>query len=571
MKQWLIKPQITEESINKFPEINPVILQLLFDRGLKTQQQIDEFLYPDYSQDVHDPYLFSQMKPAIDRIYQAVEKKEKVVIYGDYDADGVCGSAILSKTFKKLGLSADVYLPSRELEGYGLNEKAIKDLAKSKTNLIITVDCGISNVIEIALANSLGLDVIITDHHHAPIEKPKALAIIHPGLDQGYPFKNLAGGGVAFKLAQALIHDLRSLIPKQDKESFEKWLLDLVAVSTVADMVPLVGENRTLVKHGLMVLSKTRNLGLQKLIEVSGINKERVDNYSIGWQIAPRINAAGRMEHANSAFKLLTTENIEEAITIAHSLNKNNLARQALTEKLISESLIQLGEIGERQPVLFVQGQDWPAGVIGLVASKLTNKFARPSIVLSSSADKFIASGRSIQEFNLIEALDEFKNYLERYGGHSGAAGFTISQNQLTVFKRKFIAYGAKKLAQAVFLPKINIDAELKLSNTNWQLIESLLKFEPFGQENSIPRFLIRNLTVMSVDPVGNESQHLRLMVKEDNLQRKVICFGFGEAAAVLNPEDKIDIVCEVGVNEWNGNKEIQLSLVDFKHVNHNS
>ncbi len=553
--QWLVKEPISNEFKNQFPEVNPVILQLLVDRNLITQEQIDEFLMPDYSQDIHNPYLFSQMKQAVERIYQAREKREKVVIYGDYDADGVCGSAILAKVFKKLGINFEVYLPDRELEGYGLNLKAVKELSRQGFKLILTVDCGISNFLEVEQAQKLGLDVIITDHHQTLKEVPAALAIIHPNWDKSYPFKHLAGGGVAFKVAQALIQDTNT----------EKWLLDLVAISTVADMVPLIGENRTLVRHGLIVLTKTKNLGLQKLMAVAGIDQKRIDTYVLGWQIAPRINAAGRMTHANSAYQLLTTENIEEAITISHSLNKRNAERQTLTDKLIEAAKLQLDKVTDEQAVLFAYGKNWPAGIIGLVASKLVNFYCRPAIVLSQDERQYVASGRSIDEFNLIEALDNFKDYFERYGGHKGAAGFSISQEKFEEFKEKFETFAKEKLVGVKFIPKVIIDLELKLKNIDWPLIEALQLFEPFGQENFRPRFLIRNLMVMSGETVGQDGKHLRLIVKEDNLQRKVICFGFGEQGQLINPGDSVDIVSEVGVNEWNGNKEIQLSLIDIK------
>jgi len=562
---WKIKEPIADEINNKFPELKPAVLQLLADRNLTTQEQIDEFLHPDYSQDIHNPFLFSQMEEAVSRIYSAKKNQEKVVIYGDYDADGVCGSAILAKVFKEIGLDFEVYLPDRELEGYGLNMEAIEQLAGQNVKLIITVDCGISNFDEVQSANEKKVDVIITDHHHAPVKIPKALAIIHPGWDKQYPFKDLSGGGVAFKLGQALLRskDLRLRIGEND--SFEKWLLDLVAISTVADMVPLIGENRTLVKHGLIVLLKTKNLGLQKMIEISGINKGKINAHTIGWQIAPRINAAGRMDHANSAYQLLTTENIEQAITIAHSLNKSNVERQSLTERLLEESKKQIGEVADGLPVIFTQGKDWPPGVIGLVSSKLTNIYARPSIVLTKKEDCLVASGRSIEEFNLIEALDEFKDYFEKYGGHAGAAGFSIKTERLEDFKSKFISFAKEKLAGVKFLPKLIIDSEIKLKDVDWDLTEVLNQFEPFGQGNYQPRFLIKNLTVVLCDNVGQDNKHLRMIMAEGNLQRKVICFGFGDYCQKLSAQDKVDIVCEVGVNEWNGNREIQLSLVDIK------
>jgi single-stranded-DNA-specific exonuclease len=566
MKQWLIKPKISPELVSKFPEINPVILQLLIDRGLNSQERIDEFLYPDYSQDIHDPFIFGQMKKAVNRIYEARDQQQNVVIYGDYDADGVCGSSILAKTFKKIGIIFDVYIPHRESEGYGLNKAAVKAFKERKINLIVTVDCGVSNTEEVGLAEQLGIDVIITDHHHLPDKLPPALAIIHPLVDLNYPFKFLAGGGVAFKFSQGIIQDSRSNIAELQKESFQKWLLDLVAISTIGDMVPLVGENRTLVKHGLIVLSKTKNLGLQKLMEVAVINPQKMDTHMVGFQIAPRINAAGRMAHANDAYELLVTENIEEAIKISHQLNKRNTERQQLTEKLIQQAKTQLGEVSDKDPILFVVGdKSWSAGIIGLVSSKLTNEFVRPSIALGFDGQKYVASGRSIEEFDLIEAINQFGDMLLRFGGHAGAAGFSILPEKLESFKNKITAYAAEKLADVKFLPKIEIDAELILNDVNWGLVNSLLQFEPYGEDNHKPKFLIRNLTLANIEKVGNDNKHLRLIVYQNDLERKVIAFGFGESYNELIKHKKIDAVVEVGVNQWNGNQEIQLSLVDWQ------
>ena len=566
--KWKIKEPLSREVIDKFPEINPAVLQLLYDRGLTTQEQIDEFLNPDYSQDIHDPYLFTQMSLAVERIYLAKEKKEQVVIYGDYDADGVCGSAILHKTFEAIGLEFETYLPDREKDGYGLNQQAVKALAEGGAKLIITVDCGISNKGEVELANSLGLEVVITDHHHIPEELPPALAIIHPRLDKRYPFKDLAGGGVAFKLAQAVIRNRKSQIPNIKREAFEKWLLDLAAISTVADMVPLVGENRTLVKYGLMVLSKTKNLGLNQLMEIAVIDKNKIDAHTIGFQIAPRINAAGRMEHANTAYELLTTANVEEAITIAHQLNKRNVERQNLTEKLVEAAKKQLGEVGPDQPALFAGGVDWNPGIIGLVAGKLTQSYARPAIVFSQADNKIVASGRSIAEFNLIDALEKLADCFVKFGGHKGAAGFSILSEKFDDFKTKFIALASKELQGADFVPSLIIDQEISLAEADWRLVEILEGFNPYGWSNFQPRFLIKNLLVELAETVGADKNHLRMMVRQENIKRKIICFGFGEICDQLKPGDKIDAVCEIGVNEWNGNREIQLSLIDIKKIN---
>jgi len=563
--QWVIKENIAKDVAPKLPKLHPVISQLLFDRGLVTPEQIQQFLQPDYGNDVYDPYLFSQMQRAVDRIFSAQAAREKVIIYGDYDADGVCGSAILTKVFEEMDLDFETYLPNRELEGYGLNAKAINELADKKAKLIITVDCGISNNNEVELVKKLGMDVIITDHHHSPGSLPKAWAIIHPGLDPGYPFKDLSGGGTAFKLAQALLRQLKKKSGSAEDPAAEKWLLDLVAISTVADLVPLMGENRALVKYGLLVLGKTKNLGLQKLMEIAGLNLQKVDTRAVGWQIAPRINAAGRMDHANSAYRLLTTANVEEAITIASGLNKRNADRQSLTEKLIEESKKQIGPVPGDLPVIFSWGADWPVGVIGLVASKLTNLHGRPAIVLSKQGEKLVASGRSIQEFNLIEALTKFKDYFDKFGGHSGAAGFSIGAGKFDEFKAKFTALAQEQLAGMSFMPRLIIDAQLELKDFTWPLLEALKKFEPFGQSNFKPRFLIKDLTVMSCENVGQGDQHLRLIVRQGNEQRRVICFGFGDYLEKLNPQDQVEMVCEAGINKWNGSQEIQLSLVDIK------
>ncbi|MCX6785534.1 MAG: single-stranded-DNA-specific exonuclease RecJ [Candidatus Komeilibacteria bacterium] len=562
--KWRLKTAPPAQFFQQFPEISPAVLTLLYDRGLTEQAQIEEFLSPDYSHDICDPYLFSQMKTAVERIYQAKVKNEPVVIFGDYDADGVCGSAILARVFKELGLNFTTYLPDREKEGYGLNIKAVEEIARGGAKLIITVDCGISNAAEAARVKELGLDLIITDHHHVPINSPEALAIIHPAWDKNYPFKFLAGGGVAFKLASGLVKD-RHFTAGENREGLEKWLLDLAAISTVADMVPLIGENRTLVKFGLVVLAKTKNLGLKKLMEVAGINPEKLDTFSLGYQVAPRINAAGRMDHANTAYELLTTDNVEEAITLAHQLNKRNTERQQLTEKLVTEAKAQLKSLAPLPLLLIVGGENWNPGIIGLVASKLTQDFARPALVYSFDGIRYVASGRSIKEFNLIEALDKLSDYFIKYGGHAGAAGFSISPEKFEEFKQKIIALATEQLTGRELIPTLTIDQELTLAQVDWPTVNALEQFSPYGEGNLKPRFLIKDLTVVLAETVGETGSHLRLMVKQGLLTRKIICFGFGELCPLLAPGQKIDAVCELGVNQWNGNQELQLSLIDLK------
>ncbi len=422
VKKWSIKDKYGAEFAEQFPEINPLILQLLFNRGLTTQDAIDRFLGPDYLRDQNDPFLFNEMKSAVEKILLAIQQGENIVIYGDYDADGVTATAVMQIALKRLGAERiKVYIPSRLTEGYGMNMEAVEELSKNGTNLIITVDCGISNKAEIALAKSKGIEVVITDHHLEPAERPEAVAIICPTLEkEKYPFKRLAGVGVAFKLAQALLRSDK----KQNNDAFEKWLLDLVAIGTIADSMPLLEENRTLVKWGLIVLDKTQRLGLREIMNLAQVNE--VDVHSVGFQIAPRLNAAGRMDHANTAYELLVTEDEAEALAITNDLNQKNQARQKTTEEMLKISLEQIGEPTAGDKILFSAYDGWSPGLVGLVAGKLSDKFNRPVIVFGKSGEEYVASGRSVPEFDITGALNDCREYLAEFGGHEQACGLTV-------------------------------------------------------------------------------------------------------------------------------------------------
>jgi single-stranded-DNA-specific exonuclease len=563
-KKWQTLPKINDKLAKKFPEISPVILQLLFNRGIETQKQIDEFLNPDYSQDIHDPFLFNDMKKAIARTKKAIENNEKVVIHGDYDADGVCATVILFVTLKKLGLkNLDIYLPHREKEGYGLNLNTIEYFKKNKIDLIITCDCGVSNFQEIKQAKKYSIDTIITDHHHGPKILPEAVAILNPIIkDEKYPFKYLSGCGVAFKFIQALLEDFNY----SAKESFEKWLLDMVALGTVADISQLVGENRTLVKYGLVVLAKTKNLGLQKLMNVSGIDNKKINTHTIGFQIAPRINSAGRINHANTAFKLLSTQNIEEAIIIASELNKNNQERQKITERTVNEAINLIKPDKSDDKIFFAYSENWNSGIIGLVAGKICQEFHRPTFIFTANDNQYVASGRSIPEFNIIEAITTQSGILERFGGHSGACGLTIKKENYKLFCKNLKEFSEVKLKDIELLPILSIDAELDITKLNWKIVDQLEKFAPFGNSNPKPKFVTRNLTVNEVKPVGNNNQHLKIKINDrSGAVKKVIIFNCETVCPNLQIDDKIDLVYEIIVNTWNGNKEIELNCLDLK------
>ena len=615
-KRWLINKKYPVKFGKKFPEFTEVVLQLLWDRNLKTQEQIDEFFNPDYETDLHDPYLMKDMKKTVKRIYEAIEKNEKILVYGDYDVDGITSSAIIINTLTELKSIIskikkekakefiDIYIPNRETEGYGLNKKAIKKAKENKTDLIITVDCGISSAVEIETANKLGIDVIITDHHHPPEKIPKALAVINPKQKNcKYPFKELAGVGVAFKVAQALIFRVTNRdtsegdIPECRLQKypyllhitpgFEKWLLDLVVLGTVADCVGLIGENRTLSKYGLLVINKTKRIGLKKLVSMAGLvtrengnvqKKKIIDTTAISFILAPRLNAAGRMDHANTSYQLLIAESETQAEELVSKLEKNNYKRQQLTEKIIQETKSRIGKYKTALPKIIIESDpEWKIGVVGLVAGKLADEYARPFLILHENENESAGSGRSILKFNLIKAIEKCKDTLINFGGHSQAAGLKIKNSNLEKFRKKINSIADEILKEDDLVPFVEIDFEINHEQINWQLIDEIEKFKPFGQENKSPIFVVKKLEVHEVRSVGNGSAHLKLCFKailEDKSVKyfPAIAFRLGKLAEEMPDKkpglrwgDIVDVVFQLEVNEWNGNRELQMNVLDLK------
>lgn len=586
-KKWTILPPPPDEFNKRHPELPAIVGRLLWNRHLRTQKQIDEFLNFDYSENIHDPFLFKDMAKAVAIIFSAINENKSITVHGDYDADGVCSSAILVNALKKLGAKkVGVFIPHRETDGYGLNNNTINYLKTNGTDLIITCDCGVSNFNEVALAKELGIQVIITDHHVVPEKVPPADAIIHhlvPG--ETYPDKGMAGCGVAFKLVQGLLREHKktheTLVDGQTHESYEKWQLDLVALATIGDMVPLFGESRTLVRYGLTVLNKTKNIGIKKLLRVAGIvdesgrpKKGAFDTHTVGFQIVPRLNAAGRMDHANSAFALLTTEDEKEAEKLALQLNKNNLDRQKITEQMVSQARIQIKETGqENNKMIFVLGEKWATGILGLVAGKLKDEFYKPVLVMSLNEGEISGSGRSIIEFDIIKTLQKNSQFFSKFGGHPQACGFSLINTEvLEDFKTALLKRAEEILAGFELIPQIDIDTEINLEDINWQLYDLLQKFEPFGQGNEEPKYITNNLTVLEIMPVGQEGKHLKLSVKQNDATKKTIGFGLGDIhrhpndwKKNLHIGDRIDMVYKIGVNEWNGNRELELTIEDIK------
>ncbi|MBI4121845.1 MAG: single-stranded-DNA-specific exonuclease RecJ [Parcubacteria group bacterium] len=581
-KLWVVQPGAPEEFKQSNPQLESAVADLLFQRGLVVQPQIDEFLHPDYGQDQHDPFLFKQMVAAVERVQVAISRDELITIHGDYDADGLSGAVILFSVLKRLGAKqVNVYLPDREREGYGLNANTVSYLHGQGTKLIITCDCGISNAPEVDAARALGMDVIITDHHAQKTELPNAI-LLHPKVrGETYPFKDLAGGGVAFKFAQGLLRAAAQAAGPaaapamaKENEAFEKWLLDMVAVSSVADMVPLIGENRTLVKYGLTVLSKARRVGMKAILTQAGLwppkqGKElNLGTYEIGFIIAPRLNAAGRMDHANAAFAALMAEDELQANQLAEKLENTNRERQVLTEQTVKEAVAQLGEVKPGVGrVLVAYNPEWSIGVAGLIASRLLEKFHLPVFVLAQINGQIAGSGRSPDGFDCTLALGATKELYAKYGGHKNACGFTlVSNDKLDDFRQQMDEFAARTMSAEDLIPKLKIDGELSLERITWDLHEQLSLFEPHGMGNQQPKFVSRGVEVKEVSTVGKEAAHLKLVLTADNkMYRKAIAFRFGHWAAKLKSGDKIDVVYYVEVNEWNGNRELQLKIVDLK------
>jgi len=591
-KIWQINKKPPKRFLEQFPEYSELTLRLLWNRGLKTQEAIDEFFNPDYKEDLHDPFLMLGMKESVERILEAVKKQEKVAIFSDYDADGVCGAVLLRDGLKVFGLEPEVYIPDRYKEGYGLNIEAVKKTAQEKVTLIITIDCGITDKEEIKLANKLGIDVIVVDHHEVPesIKKnPKkclgAFAVIDPRQKgEKYPFKELAATGVGFKLIQALFKKAREEKIKKIPEGWEKWFLDLVALATITDLMSLKGENRTLVKYGLVVLAQTKRLGLRELLKISGI-KPRLDplllttnlnTFTLGYILGPRINAAGRMDHANTAYELMITQFQEKAKILAKRLNSKNQERQRLTEKIIKELESRLGleRLEEKSvcgpKIIFEGDESWPLGIIGLIASRLTNKYWRPSIVYQKLDGYCKGSARSIPGFNIIKAISECQDLLEEFGGHPSAAGFVVSCKNIEKFKQRLLKIANREIKKKDLIPLLNIETELAPEMVNFETYEEIQRFAPFGQENPVPLFLMRNLIVSDILPVGSNGNHMKIYLQKETEKGEIknftgIGYGLGGCCDIIKQGSRVDVAFELTVNNWNGARELQFKIADLK------
>ena len=569
--KWQVAPPIPFSIQQKLGHVHPVLLQVLYNRDIREAADIQAFLEGRYLKST-DPFLLPDMEKAVARIQQAIKNDETVIVYGDFDADGVTATVLLTKALRGLGLSrerAQPYIPDRIDEGYGLNIDSLTKLKnETQASLVISVDCGIRSTAEVAYAREIGLDMIVTDHHSLGAQLPPAIAVVNPQRPEShYPEKKLAGVGIAFKLAQAL----RLAMPERaafDDEDF----LDLVAIGTVADLAPLLGENRKLVQDGLRVMNQRRRPGLSALAKVARLPAKGLTAESIAFGIGPRINAAGRLAHAYAAAKLLASNNSIDADKLALELNNLNRERQRLTAELglKAEAMVDPGA-----PILIVADTSFLSGIVGLVASRLAEKNYRPAIVIEQGEDESRGSCRSITEFHITKALDETADLLVRYGGHAQAAGFTVRNKNLPEFVERITEIAQLKLADLELQPTITIDAEIDLESIDWALHENLAQLEPTGQENATPVFMSRGVQVVSHRVVGQNGSHLQLHLSNGQSQRfgqnstfdhrtfPAIAFRQGAWANCL--PQHIDVVYTVGVNEWNGRRSLQLMVQDIR------
>jgi len=564
-KRWRVRePELAlQKTLAASLNISTITSQLLINRGISDIQQAERFLSSTLS-DIRSPLGMKGMKEGVERVQKALHNKEKIAIYGDYDVDGITSTSILLMFLKSAGANVSYYIPERIAEGYGLNADAISKLAERGVTLLITVDCGISDHAELKLAKGLGIDVIVTDHHEVPGDLPPAYAIINPKQSGcPFPFKNLAGVGVAFNFIIALRATLRDEGFWKEKEVPNlKEYLDLVALGTIADVVPLVDENRIFVKYGLMELTASTKPGIIALKEISGLNDVPINAGMVGYRLAPRINAAGRVGKGVDGVRLLTSESYDEAASIAKLLDDGNKERQGLEEVILREAtgMVESGLISDRKSIVLAS-ENWHPGVIGIVASRIAEKYYRPTVMIAIKDGVGKGSARSIHSFMLYEGLKECSHLLKEFGGHDYAAGLSINEENIEKFRDAFERVASNKLSDEDMVPEMDIDATMDLNDVTEGLVNELDNLAPFGEANPEPLLCSTGLGIADCKVVGNN--HLKMRVKQGRTVRDAIGFGMGNLN--LSPGINLDTAFIPQINLWNGGKSIQLKLKDVR------
>lgn len=554
-KKWQVyeSDETKIKHISEKYKLNRLLATIIVNRKVK-EEDIETFLNPT-RKNFYNPFLMPDMEKAVERIIKAINNKEKIIIYGDYDVDGITSVTVLKSFLEERKIQVNQYIPNRLEEGYGLNKTAIEKIVKEKNDLMITVDCGISGIDEIDYANSLGLETIVTDHHEVGDKLPNAIAIVDAKRkDNEYPCRDLAGVGVVFKLIQAIGIKLGL-----DEKEYLKYL-DIVCVGTISDIVPLVDENRVIAKLGLMLVKQTKNMGLKSLLISSGY--KNIDSNTISFGVAPRINACGRMGHADEALKLFLSKDVYEVNELTKKLNDYNTLRQEKEKSIYEDAVKQIEEnkLNEKEAII-IAGENWHHGVIGIVSSKITDLYFKPSILLCYEDDLAKGSGRSIPGFDLHEALMKCQNTIEKFGGHSMAIGITIKREKLEEFKKEF-GKVAKEAKINEIIPIINIDAKISLNEINKEIVASLKKLEPFGEGNKTPIFAFKNLRIDSIRALS-DGKHIKMTLKDGNTIINAIGFNLGYLTDEYKIGDKIDVVGTLEINSFNGMDNLQINIKD--------
>ncbi len=582
-KHWHVAACAPDDTLSSFPDLPRAIKQILYNRQIVEPDEVRAFLDHQPPGDT-DPFQLKGMSAAVMRLHRAIDAGEMIAVYGDYDADGVTATALMTQVLTALGGHACHYIPDRFDEGYGLRPDALSKLAGQGVRVVLTVDCGIRSVAEVMHGNRQGMDVIITDHHSPADELPPALATINPKqADCHYPFKQLAGVGLAFKLAQALMHHAESR-PSLTEDD----LLDLVALGTVADIAPLLGENRALVTRGLERLNSSQRIGLQALMAQAGVQPGKIGAETIGFVLGPRLNAAGRLESALAAYELLLTNDLFRASQLAQQLGSQNAERQTQTRVFVEEARRAILEGGVSRALYFIARPSFNRGVVGLVAGRLTEEFYRPTLVAEQGEKETIGSARSIPEFHITRALDECIDLLERHGGHSAAAGFTVKNENLAALEARLLAIAERELVDKELAPALEIDYQAELHRINRRRTEDLLtaraagrpvdekekeqglrimdgldRLRPFGAGNPAPVFSSRGLEIKGKRVLGANGEHLKLVLHDGRQTWDAIAFRQGAWHDYL--PGRADVAYTLEVNEWNGRSQLQLNVKDIK------
>jgi single-stranded-DNA-specific exonuclease len=560
-RRWKFHDKKNDESLDEISSglgITRNCALLLANRGIHNVDEARFFLSAGV-ESLHDPFLMLDMEKVVHRIKKAKEENERVIVFGDYDVDGVTATAILIRALKDASMDVIYNIPNRLEEGYGLNAPDIEKARANGATLLITVDCGISDYDQVTFANSLGFDVIVTDHHEPPLRAPAAYAILNPKRTKdSYPFKFLAGVGVAFKLLEGL--EKIGVVPAAMK------YLDLVALGTVADIVPLTGENRLITKAGLELISKTSNQGLLSLINIAGIKRSEITTTDIGYILAPRVNAAGRIGSPETAIRLFLTDDPKQAMALASRLDQDNQKRQALENAILAEVEAALAQ-GDRNNVITLASDSWHAGVIGIVASKIKERYYKPVVLISLDETEGRGSARSIEEFSVVEALASCEDLLIRYGGHKLAAGFSVKRENIEPLKQRLNALATRMLGGETPVSSLVIDAEIKMRDISSELIGEVNMLKPFGQGNPCPLFLARDLSITGPRRIGSNAAHLKMKVGKNGKNMDAIAFNMGGYSdRLISPAQSIDLVFEVEESRnWGDSGRLQMKVRDFR------